>query len=61
MTQRPWSWCVGPLLLAIAAEAHGENTFDRVQGAAPNAGGLRLDARGSPCDDARLNATLYDW
>ena len=34
MTQRPWSWCVGPLLLAIAAEAHAQTPsieYERAQ------------------------------
>ena len=41
--------------------ALGARFRETLQGTAPNAGGLRLDARGSPCDDARLNATLYDF
>jgi len=34
---------------------------ETLQGTVPNTGGLRLDARGSSCDDPRLNATLYDF
>lgn len=34
---------------------------ETLRGTAPHTQGLRLDARGSPCDDPRLNATLYDF
>ena len=32
-----------------------------IEGKEPNTGNLRIDLRGSACDDPRLNATLYDF
>jgi hypothetical protein len=32
-----------------------------IEGKVPNSDNLRLDLRGSACDDPRLNATLYDF
>lgn len=34
---------------------------DAIEGKVPNTQNLRIDMRGSPCDDPRLNATLYDF
>lgn len=34
---------------------------ETLRGTVPNSQNLRLDARGSECDDPRLNATLYDF
>jgi hypothetical protein len=41
-----------------AIAARGARTVD---GKVPNSPNLRIDARGSPCDDRRLNAILYDF
>ena len=32
-----------------------------IEGKVPNTGNLRIDLRGSACDDPRINATLYDF
>ena len=32
-----------------------------IEGKEPNTGNLRLDLRGSACDDPRIKATLYDF
>jgi hypothetical protein len=34
---------------------------ETIEGKVPNSQNLRIDARGSACDDPRLNATLYDF
>jgi hypothetical protein len=34
---------------------------ETLTGTVPNTQNLRLDARGSACDDSRINATLYDF
>ena len=52
---------LGQVRLDEARQAIAARFKETLSGNAPNAGGLRLDARGSPCDDRRLNATLYDF
>ena len=58
MTQRPWSWCVGPLLLAIAAEAHAKAPSIEFRARRRTPAACASTRVAVP---ARLNATLYDF
>ncbi len=53
---------LGKARVEQARQAIGRRFGESIDGKVPNRpDGLRIDARGSECDDPRLNASLYDF